>query len=378
MLVAIRAGKTTSSALLELHLQRIGQLDSDTVNAVVILDTDRARARAHAADCALARGESWGPLHGLPMTVKENVDVSGLDSAIGDPARAGQPVMESEVLVERLLAAGAIIFGKTNLSLNGFDIQSYNPLYGSTSNPYSLSRTCGGSSGGGAAAVAMGFTPCEIGGDIGGSIRIPASFCGVYGHKPTYGIIPKRGPSLPLVPTDISVRGPLARQPEDLAMLLSVAAGADVANVGAGWKLDMPRPTKSTLAGYNVAVWSTHPACPTSQEIQEACAAVGSAMVQRGASVDYEARPEFDPVESFAVSQVRERAIVARAYLHIRTSPGSDHLIATNALTFAETDGVIFHRVVYGDRPVVLGVVCRQRNPRTDSTCMASILRLVW
>ena len=212
----VRNGEISAAELLEVFLRRTAALN-EHVNAIVVHDHDRARARAKEADAALARGEIWGPLHGVPLTVKENNDVAGLPTTKGDPARAessepasvtgGCIAAESEVMIQRLLAAGAIIFGKTNLPLNAMDLQSYNEVYGSTSNPWDLSRTPGGSSGGGAAAVALGLTPLELGGDIGGSIRIPAAFCGIYGHKPTFGIIPKRGPTSTGVPTDISVRG---------------------------------------------------------------------------------------------------------------------------------------------------------------------------
>ena len=133
------------------------------------------------------------------------------------------------------------------------------------------------------------------------------------------------------------MRGPLARTPEDLALLLSATAGADVANVGMGWKLDMPKPTKSALAGYCVAIWATDPACPTTQEIQAACSAVGAAMAERGATVDYEARPDFSPAESFAVSQVR-----AACKLFCACGLPISHLVPNARINFAETDGVIF------------------------------------
>jgi amidase len=232
----IRAGRITAAALLDVYIRRSEALN-ESVNAIVVKDFERARARAAEADVALAKGEVWGPLHGVPMTVKENNDVQGLPTTKGDPARAastepasasgGHVAAQSEVMIERLLAAGAIVFGKTNLPLNAMDIQSYNEVYGSSSNPWDLTRTPGGSSGGGAAAVALGLTPLELGGDIGGSVRIPAAFCGIYGHKPTFGIIPKRGPTSARVPTDISVRGPLARSAEDLALLVDLLAGAD-------------------------------------------------------------------------------------------------------------------------------------------------------
>jgi amidase len=225
----VRSGLISAAELLEVFIRRTEQLNP-AVNAIVVKDYERARARAAEADAALTRGELWGPLHGVPMTVKENNDVAGLPTTKGDPARAassepasvsgGHIAPRSEVMVERLLAGGAIVFGKSNLPLNAMDIQSYNEVYGSSSNPWDLGRTPGGSSGGGAAAVALGLTPLELGGDIGGSVRIPAAFNGIYGHKPTFGIIPKRGPTSTKVPTDISVRGPLARSTGKTTSLL--------------------------------------------------------------------------------------------------------------------------------------------------------------
>eukprot|EP01047_Picozoa_sp_COSAG01_P053384 COSAG01_NODE_5717_length_4078_cov_1.561950_2_plen_324_part_00 len=302
----IRHGRTSSAALLELFVRRSEALNSE-LNAVVVWDLERARVRAAQADAALARGESWGPLHGLPMTVKENNDVAGLPTTKGDPQKEGHLAPDSEVMIERLLAAGAVVFGKSNLPLNAMDIQSYNKLYGSTCNPWELSRTPGGSSGGGAAAVAAGLSPLEIGGDIGGSIRIPAAFCGIYGHKPTFGIIPKRSSTMSLVPTDISVRGPLARSAEDLALLMEVLAGGagtagDVGNVGRGWRLQLPRPTKARLSEYRVAVWATDQLCPVSAELQAAADALVAALRHCGATVDCKARPAgFDAAENLQV-----------------------------------------------------------------------------
>ena len=166
------------------------------INAVVVRDFDRARTAAKAADTALARGER-GPLLGLPMTVKESNNVAGLPTTWGSPAFAGWTAETDAVAVARLRAAGAIILGKTNVPPFLADWQSNNPIYGRTRNPWSLDRSPGGSSGGAAAAVAAGMSPLELGSDIGGSIRVPAAFCGIFGHKPSYGLVPLRGHSPP-------------------------------------------------------------------------------------------------------------------------------------------------------------------------------------
>jgi amidase len=295
---AIRNKKITSCAVLEIFIERV-ELLNPKLNAVVIKDYDRARARAKAADVAIARGELWGPIHGVPFTVKENNDVSGLHTTIGNLKLKDFVADKHEVMIQRVVAAGGIIFGKTNLPLDAMDLQSYNIIYGSTSNPWDLTRTPGGSSGGAAAALAAYLTPFELGGDIGGSIRGPASFTGIYGHKPTYGLIPKRGPSMSRIPTEISVRGPLARTIEDLKLLMSITAGADEANVGRrGWKLDLPQPTKTSLKEYKVAIWADDEMAPVCDELTETSEDIARFLENRGCVVDRHARPQFSKVEN--------------------------------------------------------------------------------
>ncbi|MED5316915.1 MAG: amidase family protein, partial [Candidatus Neomarinimicrobiota bacterium] len=178
--------------LLEKHLDRIGAVNPD-INAVVTLDEERALERAAAADEALEKGADWGPLHGLPMTVKDAYEVEGIVTTGGSPKWKDHVPQRHAEVVERLTAAGAIVFGKTNVPYLSGDWQTYNEIFGITNNPWDHTKTPGGSSGGSAAAVAAGLTPLEVGSDIGGSVRIPAHFCGVYGHKPSYDLIPIRG-----------------------------------------------------------------------------------------------------------------------------------------------------------------------------------------
>ena len=223
----IRRRELGAAELLEHFLARITRLDP-TVNAVPVLDTGRARERARAADAALARGESWGPLHGLPMTVKESFNLAGLPTTWGFEARRQHVADTNAIAVQRLLDAGAVVFGKTNVPVSLADWQTFNPVYGTTNNPWDLKRTPGGSSGGSAAALAAGLTALELGSDIGASIRNPAHYCGVWGHKPTFGVVPLTGHEL--VPharehgTDIAVAGPLARSAHDLALALEILA----------------------------------------------------------------------------------------------------------------------------------------------------------
>ena len=188
--------------LLEAHLDRIGAVNPD-INAVVTLDEDRARERAAAADEALAKGADWGPLHGLPMTVKDAYEVEGIVTTGGSPKWKDHVPQRHAEVVQRLTVAGAIVFGKTNVPYLSGDWQTYNEIFGVTNNPWDYTKTPGGSSGGSAAAVAAGLTPLEVGSDIGGSVRIPAHFCGVYGHKPSYDLIPIRG-HLPPPPGSLS------------------------------------------------------------------------------------------------------------------------------------------------------------------------------
>ena len=184
---AIREGKTSSRALLELFIDRIESLDGD-INAVVTRDFDAARRAADQADAVLARGDPIGPLHGLPITIKDALETQGLRSTGGaDDLKDYVPTRDAPV-VRKLKDAGAIVIGKTNLPEWSGDAQAYNRLFGTTRNPWNLERGPGGSSGGAAAAVATGMTAFEIGTDIGGSIRFPAAFCGVFGHKPSFGI----------------------------------------------------------------------------------------------------------------------------------------------------------------------------------------------
>ena len=182
---AIRSGEITSLGLLNLYLNRIQRYNSE-INAVVALDIAAARTRAAEADRAIAQGKIWGPLHGLPMTVKDVFEVAGMPATSGDPVLKDYIPTSNAIAVQRLIDAGAIVFGKTNVPYHAMDIQSYNEIYGTTNNPWDLSRTPGGSSGGSAAALAVGFTPLELGSDIAGSVRFPAHYTGVFGHKTTF------------------------------------------------------------------------------------------------------------------------------------------------------------------------------------------------
>ncbi|HXW88312.1 MAG TPA: amidase family protein [Streptosporangiaceae bacterium] len=238
---AIRDRTISSRELLETLLTRAERVNP-ALNAIVAWDVDRARADASAADGASARGEFAGPLHGLPMTVKDVFETAGLVTTSGATALAKHVPTADALGVARLRQAGAIIFGKSNTPEYAGDWQTYNDVYGRTNNPWDLGRTTGGSSGGAAAAVAAGLTPLEFGSDIGGSIRNPSHYNGVYGLKPSWGVVPVRGhiPGPPgnLTTVDVGVAGPLARSVADLRIALGVLAGP-VPEDAAGWRLEL-------------------------------------------------------------------------------------------------------------------------------------------
>ncbi len=294
----VRGKKIGCLELLELYLERMQRLNP-RINAIVATDAEGARRRARAADRALARRQPWGPLHGVPMTIKESYDVVGLPTTWGVPELKDNQPTRNALAVDRLLAAGAVLFGKTNVPIYLADYQSYNAIYGTTNNPWDVTRSPGGSSGGSAAALAAGLTGFEAGSDIGSSIRNPAHYCGVYGHKPTYGIVPPRGQALPGVVAagDISVIGPMGRSAADLALGLDAMAGADEID-GAGWQLRLPTPKKKRLRDYRVGVVLSDPTAEVDQEVQDRLQAVADFLARAKAKVSDRARPDIDTAEA--------------------------------------------------------------------------------
>ena len=294
----IRNKEISSRELTDLYIERIERLDGE-VNAVVVRDFDRARAAADRADQALSEGRSLGPLHGVPMTIKEAYNMADLPTTWGLPDFKDNIATEDSESVARFKAAGAIFLGKTNVPLNLADFQSYNEVYGTTGNPWSTDRTPGGSSGGSSAALAAGFGALEAGSDIGGSIRNPAHFCGVYGHKPTWNIVPQQGHSLPgmLASPDIAVVGPLARSAEDLTLALDVVSGPEPL-VESGWKLELPPPRHAKLSDYRVALWPTDPMAPVAGEVADRVQQLGDRLAALGATVSDSARPAFEVARS--------------------------------------------------------------------------------
>jgi len=301
LLGRLRAGEVSSRELLESYLKRI-ERHNPGLNAIVTLDAARARSRADAADARRAGGGAAGALHGLPATIKDGFETANLRTTCGAPVYSKHVPAVNADAVQRLEEAGTVVFGKTNVPIHAGDLQSYNVLFGATNNPWNASRTCGGSSGGATAAVAAGMTAFELGSDIGGSIRIPAHFCGVYGHKPSYGAIPLRGhvppPPGSLSAPDMAVAGPIARSAEDLALLLGVLADADGPDV-ASWKPILPAPRARRLQDFRVALWLNDPALPIDDEVNAAIDVAVQALRKAGVKVDQAARPGMTLSENF-------------------------------------------------------------------------------
>lgn len=282
LLGRLRRGELSALELLEYYLKRIETYD-EKINAVVHLDREQAAESAHAPQ---------GKLAGLCMTVKEGFQMTGTPTTWGIPAFKDNITAKDAVVVQRLREAGAVVFGKTNVPLELADLQSYNDIYGTTNNPYHLDHTPGGSSGGSAAALAAGFTALEMGSDIGGSIRNPAHCCGVFGHKPTWELIPSRGHALPgaLAAPDIAVVGPLARSADDLALALEILARPD--ELARGVRYDLPTLGERRLKDLRVAVWANDDLCPVNAETESRLHAVAEVIRKAGAKVDFDARPD--------------------------------------------------------------------------------------
>ncbi len=306
----LRAGKIGSRELLEYFIDRIERYSG--VNAVVVRNYERARARADQADRATRRGESLGPLHGLPMTIKESFQLTGTPTTFGFQEFRENVATSNAVVVERLLGAGAVIFGKTNVPVGLMDGQSQNEIYGRTVNPWNAARTPGGSSGGSAAALAAGLTALELGSDIASSIRNPAHYCGVFGHKPTYGVCPQRGQMLleTFQEGDIAVVGPLARSAKDLALELAIIAGPAGAEANA-YSVALPRPQRESLRDFRVSILVDDSFARVDETVQQLLAQLGDFLGKQGATVVQGERPAFDSEEYYRLFMVLLRAAIA-------------------------------------------------------------------
>ncbi|TIX70360.1 MAG: amidase, partial [Mesorhizobium sp.] len=294
---AISARRISAAEALDAHLAQIDR-GNGAVNAIVTLDREGARERARQADVALARGDALGPLHGVPFTLKDTHDTAGMKTTVGFPPFADYVAKKDSPVVARLKAAGAILIGKTNVATMLSDWQSDNPLFGRTGNPWNLSRTAGGSSGGAAAAVATGMTPFEVGTDMQDSIRLPSGFCGVYGLKPTEhrvslaGAFPDPGGTVRSVRL-MSCLGPLARSAEDLALIYRIIAGPDEGDTDLA-----PVPVEATetpdVSSLRITVATSFPGFPVAGEISAAVEKLGEKLGSAGAMVEEAKLPRLD------------------------------------------------------------------------------------
>jgi len=337
----IRKKKIGSLELLDHFLARIEKYNS-RLNAIIWMDRDRARKRAKAADAALRKGKRWGALHGVPMTIKESYQVAGSPTTWGAPAMKDNVPGTTAVAAQNMIDAGVTLFGKTNVPLMLADWQSYNAVYGVTNNPWDVSRTPGGSSGGSSAALAAGLTAIDAGSDIGSSIRNPAHYCGVFGHKPTYGLVSLRGNALPgsVSAADISVLGPLARSAADLDVALDIMAGPDPDDGGA-WRVALPKCEKTSLKQFRVAVKLSDPNCDVDSKYADQLQALVDRLAKAGAKVR-EAAPDIDTGKSHDVFIRLLRAATSARM------PDSDISEWQQALAKAETDDPFLERSVDG------------------------------
>ncbi len=285
---ALLAKKVSSVELTQAAIAQIEKHDTK-VNAICVRDFSRALEAARAADELIAR-RSYRQLVGIPMTVKESYNVAGLPTTWGFLPQKDFVAKEDSVAVARVKTAGAVILGKTNVPVGLGDWQSYNDIYGSTGNPFEVGRTPGGSSGGSAAALAAGYGALSLGSDIGGSLRSPAHYCGVYAHKPTLSLVPSRGhtpPPFPPLPfeSDLAVVGPMSRSAFDLSDLLDVIAGPDEIDNGRGYRLSLPPPRHHDLKDFRILVIDTHPLMPAASSVRSAIDKLAGQLAKAGAKV---------------------------------------------------------------------------------------------
>lgn len=344
---AIRRRDISSAEVLEEHLSQVSKFNP-ALNAVVSLDVERARARAVEADAALRRGEDWGPLHGVPLTIKDSFATAGLRTTFGHRLMSRHVPRRDATVVSRVLGAGAVIFGKTNVPEVAFDWQTNSPIFGRTNNPWDLAYTPGGSSGGSAAAVAAGMTPLDIGSDAVGSIRIPAHFCGVFGFKPTLQRVSGAGhmeitPGYPRGSRHIASYGPLARSVRDLRLALSIIDGPD--NVQQEVPPVAPRraPPKS-LRECRFAWTDDFGGVPVTAETSAALRALAGRLKAAGCHVERAAPAGFDfdsAIETFGEIMGAEGGVQTSALLLILSRMG--------------------FRLLFGKSPWSRGVVRGQR-----------------
>ncbi len=307
LMKALQSKEIGSEELLDLYADRCERFNS-RVNAVIATNFDAARERAKAADQARAQGLSWGPLHGLPITLKDTLEVTGFTCTVGSPLLKDYRPTRNADVVQLLLDAGAIVYGKTNVPLYAFDFQTFNEVYGATRNPWNPELTPGGSSGGAAVALACGLTSLEIGSDLASSIRSPAHLCGVYGHKPSFNIVstlghipPRPGiyPGEYSIDGDLAVVGPMARSAEDLELAMSIVAQPKVPQ-RAAWQFSLPAPRKQALRDFKVGLWLDDPASPVDANVGDCLQNLVRQLIKAGVQVE-DRRPAIDFAECYDI-----------------------------------------------------------------------------
>lgn len=362
----ISTKQISSVELTKLYIDRIERFDG-AINAVVVRIFDEALASAEIADAMQARGETLGPLHGVPMTIKESYVIKGTPATWGLEAFRNNIAGQDGLAVSRFKAAGAHFLGKTNVPVNLADFQSYNPVYGTTGNPWDTERTPGGSSGGSAAALAAGLCGLEAGSDIGGSIRNPAHFCGVYGHKPTYGVIPMQGHELMngIPDADLAVCGPLARSAEDLHLALDIMAGpAD--REALGWQVSLPSADFKQLKDLRVAIWANDEAAPVAREVAERADEVGRILSNMGAAVSDSARPDFDGADYTLNYRTLLNSVMSASLPADQVRRIQDHVDSLDPEDFSD-DAVMARSAVLSHRDWIKANVRREKLRRTWS-----------
>ncbi|MFF4020632.1 amidase family protein [Streptomyces sp. NPDC001843] len=326
-LQALDRREISSRELLDLHLARI---DASHVNAVVTRDDSAARAAAHAADERRARREGKGILDGLPLTIKDSFETAGLRTTSGAEELTDHVPVRDADAVARLRHQGAVIMGKTNTPAYCQDLHTDNTLFGSTLNPHNPQRTAGGSSGGPAAAVASHLTPADLGSDLAGSLRLPAHYCGVYGLRPTHGLVPARGhiPRPPgwITSSDMVTPGPLARHPRDLDLLLA-ALTTPAPEENNPWSVTLPT-TRREADQLRVAVWAEDTSCPVDRDTADALVALERTLASAGVSV----RPTAGPVGFADSLRLFEQLLHATATAATDDDAGAAELAAAREL----------------------------------------------
>jgi amidase len=342
--IASQIVRRTLSArdVLEHYLARVEKYNP-ALNAIIWMDVDGARATADQADAAADRGQIWGPLHGVPMTIKESYEVAGSPTTWGNPEFKNNVPNTDALSVQRLKKAGVNLFGKANVPYMLADWQSFNEIYGTTNNPWDLTRTPGGSSGGSVAALAAGLTALDAGSDIGASIRNPAHYCGVFGHKPTWGVVAPNGQSLPntYATSDIGVIGPLARSARDLEAAMRVMAGPDEVD-GIGWQLKLPASRRRRLSDFKVAIKLSDPNCDVDKGYADALQAMAEALTKAGATVK-EIEPDIDTGRLY-----ENYVLMLRAATSGRIPPAMLEL--SDEVLKGQDDGSYLYRMARGNR----------------------------